>query len=396
VLLSCKSNFEKLNIDDLKGNEKYQDESLSISKNFQDSVKIINDLIGHYFSMKSEGKEQNSKYNYCIARLYYQINNLNLNAIYDSKSKKLKDKVFYSNCYDSAYYFAEKSLNIDSNNIYAMYLLSSNFYFERQRFLLDKNEIPLSGLKNAELYNKRWNYILNNAIRFTGLDTTSKKYLSRTIVEIALYNLDFNISDNYNFDKNDENEIFTLVIYGKLYDYLSQFKDFILIKFDKERINKNVVPIIKDAVKEVERINKINSYKSNLVTKYFINGLAQTDAGNKKVYFKDDGTVEFNINTCDEGGYFGGGSSTGLVSLKGTFELINSSEIIVTLDKEFEYSCDNGYSEKWDKKIRIGYQTMRPGLADERPAFVIKEGVKEYATGNGRWREWKKNSEFFY
>ena len=252
---SCKTELEKISLDDISSQEKYQDKQISKAKIFNDSVLTINQLISQYLSSNIEGKEQKSNYYYSIARLYNFINKFSFNQLYNQGSKKINNTVFYSNYYDSAYYYAERSLVLDSNNINSMLILCTTFYNERERFLIDKNEVPFSGKKDAKLWNQRLNYIINNAERFINKDTTSNKLLSRSIAEIGLNNLSMALGDDYNFSNNDINKINILINYGQLYDYVNQFNDNLIVNLNKSKINKTVIPFV-GAAKEAAALSK--------------------------------------------------------------------------------------------------------------------------------------------
>jgi hypothetical protein len=249
---SCKSRLEKLNIDDIKGHETYQDDVLKKAKNFTDSIIKINDLIGEYLSLKSETDlTKTSNYNYYLSRLYGQIYWIPFSRLYDSSSKKIINPVLYKNYYDSTFFYAQKSLSIDSSNIRAMYLLCINFYDERNRFLYDKENIPFSGLVNSELWNQRNSYIINNALRFTEMKYNENDSLSRCIAEIALNSILMFFDGDYVFDRSDRNKTNNLYVSGKLYRYLKKFDQFLVINFDKKLFEKEFLSNVKLAEEEI-------------------------------------------------------------------------------------------------------------------------------------------------
>ena len=103
------------------------------------------------------------------------------------------------------------------------------------------------------------------------------------------------------------------------------------------------------------------------------------------VIFKDDGTVEISIQTCDESGVFGGGTNLNNKTFYGTYTLEGDQYVNVSLPKEIYYECNNGYKERWSQNLKFIYNNLR----DDHLGVSLYSGVEGYQLpSNKKWREW--------
>ena len=392
-LFSCKSKLEKIDLNDIVSHRTYQDDALAKSKNFDDSLLILRSLIKDYRNLNGD----NSNYYYYLARLYHQINYLNIFKLYDSTNKSLFIPNLYTNFIDSSYFYAEKSLFMDKQNIHSMRVLCRTFHIERQQYIKCQTNIPISFNRDSVKWNERLNFIFNNALSFTKNDTSNSQKSSREIVELALNNLDFAFFENYKFDKNDKNKISALILYGQLFNHISKFKDFVFINFDRKIIADQIMPEITLAKNEKEKLDRIEYYNTNKILRLFLNKDVYVEGpSGRRIHFSENGSVQFYINTCESAGLFGGGTEIENMYLNGKFEVIDTEKLRVKLDKEFSFICNNGYEESWGKEIILIFRIAYPGLSNEKSAVELFDGVFGYQTQSDGWRKWVRRQEYYY
>jgi hypothetical protein len=101
------------------------------------------------------------------------------------------------------------------------------------------------------------------------------------------------------------------------------------------------------------------------------------------ILFKDSVAVDVAINTCESGGYFGGGSSLGLVVLGGKYKF-TGSKVTIEFTEPFSFECNNGYQEQWVKKVNL--------IFDKSQMYMDKDSwINGYRTPIGeKWRKWEK------
>ncbi len=271
---SCKSKLEKIDINNVEAHRNYQDSILRKSNTAELQYLDNRQLITDYLSLKGEGLNNSVNYNYYLARLYNYITELPNGFWQDSITKKMKNIIVYNNVYDSTYYFVNKILTLDPNNLRAMNLLCITMLGEEARYSYD-NSFPTSMLRDTKSWNDRFNYILNNAIRFKDYDSSSEKSLARNIAEIAMYYVGKEITytgsigrektytGSYDFLESNDTKTKQLYIYGDLYDFLKG-KKYVFFKFNEKYINDSIYPNVLLARNDIDKRNKIAAEKERI------------------------------------------------------------------------------------------------------------------------------------
>lgn len=132
---SCNSGAEKIGINNLEMHRAYQDSLILKYKLPEEKFNAIKLLISEYKKMGNDESNNNSNYNYYLARLYSYMYSIPIYGnFYDTLNNKLLNNDLYNNYVDSAYYFSEKSLAIDSNNLMSM-LVYTRSLFGRERII---------------------------------------------------------------------------------------------------------------------------------------------------------------------------------------------------------------------------------------------------------------------
>lgn len=314
-IFSCKSELEKIDINDFDGNINYQNKLLDKDTSLEVKFDNVKKLISEYRSVSDEKSELNENYCTLLARLYERVNYFPVENFWvDIKVNKIRDTEYF-NFYDSAFYFSEKALSINKNNIRAMYYLSSTLFFEKIRFdKFKKYNIPFSFNKNQDKWSTRINYILNNALRFKDLDTSISKKYSQAITECALFLLDLDLGkDNYAYVSNDENLIKKYYLYGQLFDQLKGKKSE-MYNFEEKYVIDKVYPNVLLARNEFQQ-REIREQKMANIRQYgsqYI-GRWQSDAMKSNLTIYNNGSYEIY--------YYGLDGANG----KGTWDCTSSS-----------------------------------------------------------------------
>jgi hypothetical protein len=246
TVFSCKSDLEKIDINNVEAHRAYQDSLMNRDSTNPGKFLAVKGLINDYKKLNLKENSLNGNYNYYLARLYSQVNSLPFKGFWvDSISNKfLNDRKDYSNFYDSTYYYAEKALQIDKDNIRSMFTLSTSMYFERLRYNYDTSIVPISRDRDQKKWSDRCDFITNNAIKFQKLDTTKDKYLSRVISEVALKFVDESLAFyRYKYDETNDNIVNLFYMYGQLWDYIKSEKP-ALISFKKKEIESDYPSVI--------------------------------------------------------------------------------------------------------------------------------------------------------
>jgi len=304
-IVSCKTELEKIDINNVEAHRAYQDTLINQSKDDNQKLEALKKLTSEYRALNKEDKlTANVNYNYYMARIYQTINDFAFPQFWiDSINKTFKNKDIYINYYDSTYYYSEKTLSLDSNHIRAMYLMSSTYFYEKNRYLTDTNLVPNSYKRNAELNSNRLGYIVNNAHRFTKIDTSSDRFYSRFIAEVALTTLmDYARIKNYELNFNDQNNFSVYIKIGELYDFIKGKESLLGINYETEEANiypnvllaRNELKRLQDIALEEQRkaeerelkLKNIRSYGSQYI------GTWKSDDMSSKLIIKNDGTYE--------------------------------------------------------------------------------------------------------
>lgn len=392
-IASCNSGADKIGLNNVEMHRAYQDSLILKSKLPEEKLNTIKLLITEYKKIGNDESINNSNYNYYLARLYSYIYNIPLYGnFYDTLNNKLLNTDLYNNFIDSAFYFSEKSLAIDSNNLMSMLSYTRSLYWEREIYLFFKSKNLNSRFTanvNFPLWNKRVIYLLNNFSKFSSIDKTNEKDVSRKIHEMAFVFLYETVSNKINkgFNWDDENDINMLIYAGKCINFLKPFKTTEIDQAIFNKASNSLNPYIKKAEIALKKIDLINSFQSNYITKNFLNKklIIMYGPEDRYVIFKDDGTVEISIQTCDESGVFGGGTNVNNKTFYGTYILEGDQYVNVSLPKEIYYECNNGYKERWSQNLKFIYNNLR----DDHLGVSLYSGVEGYQLlSNKKWREW--------
>lgn len=263
---------------DLVQNRKYQDSIIGIDTSQVNIIKRIKHLISEYTSKREY--LNTSIYNYYLARLYSYITIIKFKGfLYDDINETMNPvyKDDYINFNDSAVYYAEKTLQLDKNNINAMYILCDVIFYDIHRGLLNSHVIPNLSSRNKVFYTKCISLIVNKCSDYRNIDTSQNKYLSRGINEVALYilNVSETFKENYTFDVNNENKINFLYKVGEILDFLNNYQTFEYVDFKTDYFKNNVYPNVKLAREYIQ--DKMNSVKVD-------NNSSTSSAQNIKLY----------------------------------------------------------------------------------------------------------------
>ncbi len=308
-IFSCKSGVGKLDINDVEAHRAYQDTLISKADFPNGKINTIRSLISDYISIKyKNGNSKNSNYNYYLARLYSYMYSLPINGLfYDSTSKKVLNYNLYKDFVDSAYYYSEKSLAIDSNNILSMLVYTRSLFWERENYLFFKEkglETKFSGNDDPQKMKKRVEYLLNNFSKFSSLDTAKDKRVSRKIYEMSFSFLYPTIDNKIKSDINwsDENDLQLLSFTGNCINFLKKYK---LTEIDQGFFNKvsNHLMAFVDKANDKIRANELIKQRMINIKTYSVQYVGIWKSDYAKLEILDDGTynVKHYLPSYDEG-----------------------------------------------------------------------------------------------
>lgn len=398
-LQSCKSGAEKYEINDVEAHRAYQDTLLNEVKLEGDYKNVFRKLLSEYLKIESNEAIPNPNAYYYLARLYNKVYSYPIYAtVVDTASGDIKDSFTYANYKDSARIYSQKALDIDENAIKPFYLLSNSIYWEWITFINSKYKAPFIGKSNKSEFDKLYFYLTQNALKFRQIDTSSNKRISQEIIEFAYffisagtYNFDF---DNISLTKNNIDGLLLIEQYCSVLDELNEFYILDRKSYLKNKQQRNTA--IKLAKLELEHIKLQEQIDGNMVTKNFLNQklIIMDGPDDRYVIFKDNGTAEISIKTCEAGGVFGGGTYVTNQTIYGTYSLEGDQNVNVTLPNEFYFECNNGYKERWTKVLKFIYNDLNSA----HPGVALFSGVKWYVipTASGRWREWRDYHMNYY
>jgi hypothetical protein len=329
---SCKSDLEKIDINNVEAHRAFQDSMLNKDSLLSGKFLILKGLINEYKSLNIKENASNSNYNYYLSRIYGKVDDFPLKGFWvDTINNKFLNETDYSNFYDSTFYYAERSLEVDKDNIRSMFVLSRMFYLERLRFEYNKSIMPVSYNRNSKKWGERINYITNNALRFQKIDTTKNRYLSRGICEVALNFIDKQLGLNgYNFDVANNDLVNSFYLYGQLWDYVKGHES-VVMSFNKEFVQNKVYPnvlLARNYLKEKadnERMQEfIKSGKG-----FFIDNIIYSDVckiigpnGNCEWITFTKKNIEISFKR-----YYSGSWQN--VSISGTYSIVNNNQLEV-------------------------------------------------------------------
>lgn len=254
ALISCKSEIEKIDINNVEAHRAYQNRVLNSDSTNQGFFANIKKLIKEYRELEKD-HFGNENLNYYFARIYNNVSVLPFRGFWlDTISNKIVNETDYINFYDSTFYYAEKGLEKNKDNIRAMSILCTSFFWEKYRYdYFPKCKVPFSRYRNETGFHKRALYIINNALRFKDIDTTNGKSLSRSISEIALYLLALDIDHYKNiFDPNNAELVSKYFLLGEHLDYVKG-QESVDIDLDKTSLQKKYLTNIILARNELQR-----------------------------------------------------------------------------------------------------------------------------------------------
>ena len=258
LLYSCNSDLENIDINNIDAHRQYQDSIINLDSTFTGKFFLVKKLISEYRQLDIKDLKDsasNSDYNYYLSRLYNYVDNFPLKGFWiDTLKNKFINEVEYINFNDSVYYFAEKSLELNSNNIRPMYILSVNLFTEINRWEVNRSIVPDPRPRDSVKFTNRINYIINNGLKFIKIDTSQDKQLSLGICEVGLYLLE-RFADVYDIKGNiNTKNINGLLLVAEYCDYLKD-KDPHLIIFKKKK--NDIYEFVLLARKEQARLEEI-------------------------------------------------------------------------------------------------------------------------------------------
>jgi hypothetical protein len=333
---SCKSPLENIDINNIEKHRAYQDSCINTTKDPVEQLKVTETLISEYRKMKIDEKKPNANYYYYLARLYSGVNDQSIyeNCFFDKANNSIKNTTQFKNYYDSTYYFSEKCLSIDANNIKCASILAQTYFMEFARFMqTDKKDISnFPSVANEELLNKRFDYIINNTNRFIGIDTSTNKESSRRFTEVSLQFLDkFKLSKGLKFVANDINTTNILILAGNFIDYLSKFdKPFFVLKLSKQYLNELSQRYMPEISLAREELRKSEAEKQRL------NKIRQIDKKYKNTFFTNTGGFKMGLVLYDDGTFAKGevdytdaGYRFTEVYNKGKWDVVGENKIVL-------------------------------------------------------------------
>jgi hypothetical protein len=261
TFISCKSELEKIDLNDIEAHRAYQERIFwSDTTSPQKMLLNLKTLIKEYKELEKNNPD-NDNLNYYLARLYSKVNDIPREGLWvDTVSNTFKNELDYVNFIDSTYYYAEKCLQKNEDNILAMYVLSytnfqerdfSNWYYYYHK---KKIKTPISYERDSSAFLKRINCILNNPLRFKDIDTTKEKYRSRGITEVALNILDlYNWKEIDKFNIKNKEIVYSFYNLGEFYDFTKDHEK-VVYNYDVKLFEKRFLKTIILARKEVKRL----------------------------------------------------------------------------------------------------------------------------------------------
>jgi hypothetical protein len=230
IIFGCKRGASKLDLNDIESHRAYQDSLIYKEINSSGKLAVVKSLINEYLNLNYKNKETNSSYYYYLSRLYSSINSFPMDGVfYDSLNHKLSNLDVYKNFYDSSYYYSELALKYDPNNIRAMSVFSTTLFWEQERYKLFKSKgllIPHTSLIDSKLWNSRVSYLCSNFSKFSNIDTSFNKSISRGIFEYA-FTYVAEASNNLikkGVNWNNNNDLYLLSYVGICMDLLNKYK----------------------------------------------------------------------------------------------------------------------------------------------------------------------------
>ena len=302
--ISCKKGAAKLDINDVEAHRGYQDSLIVKSKISIDKLQVIRQLINEYVNLEVENKNNNSNYNYYLSRLYSYVNSLPMNGLfYDSTSKKTMNLDLYKNFYDSSIYYSELALKYDSNNIRAMSVYANTLFWQTERYRMYKKEgilLPHASIENNQLWNNRMNYLYTNFTKFSDLDTSSNKVISRGIFEHTFPYI-AQVSNGIiikGVDWSNDNDLYTLNYTGICIDFLNKFEPLDLDLNFYKKASKELYPYTRKAFERIQ-LGPIRNFLDKVLykrgwssTEHSLDGDIQTSRGGLIEYTNNDNLSE--------------------------------------------------------------------------------------------------------
>lgn len=310
--ISCKKGAAKLDINDVNAHRAYQDSLLKKSSISIEILQVIRQLVNEYRDLEVENKDSNTNYNYYVSRLYSHINYIPMNNIfYDSLNNKSMNLDIYKNFYDSAYYFSELSLKNNPNNIRAMSVFATTLFWEAERYKIFKEKniiLPHTSIESNQKWNNRLNYLYTNFTKFSDIDTSQNKEISRRIYECTFPYITQVVTSfiSKGINWSDDNELYTFNYAGKCIDLLKNYElNMIGEDFFKKK-SKELLPYISIANEKI-KLGPIRSFLDKELyqrgwssTEHSLDGDIQTSRGSLIEYTNasaNESEIVFRLNS---------------------------------------------------------------------------------------------------
>jgi hypothetical protein len=232
-------------------------------------------LIGEYREIETKKLKENPFYNFYLARLYTTISDIDPKYFYDKEKKEFKKKDKYEKLYDSAYYYSNKMIELQKDNIMGYYLLAYTLFYDKIRYESnDKDIFPFYGKRNFSNFKNFENVINNIGDRIYSIDTSNNNAMARIIDEISLWNRYINLininkelSIN-NLNSFQDSELNDILAFSNNYSRLNKYDGYLFIS----NKNKNNFSDLSSFKNESERILKERHFWDNVTADVYSNG----------------------------------------------------------------------------------------------------------------------------
>ncbi len=316
---ACKKGAAKLEINDIEAHRAYQDSLILKQSDPTEQLKVVKLLITEYLNLDSKDKEINSNYNYYLSRLYSSISSLPMSGIfYDSLNKKVINMDVYKNFYDSSYYYSELALKYDPKNIRAMSVYANTLFWESERYKLYKKDgiiLPHSSIENNQKWNNRMNYLYSNFSKFSDIDVSKNKEISKSIFEHTFPFIAQVASDivRKGVDWSSDNDLFLLNYTGICIDFLNKYNPEELDLSYYLKASKELLPFTRKATDRI-KLGPIRNFLDKVLY--------------KRGWSSTENSLDGDIQT----------SRGGLVEYQNIENLQQESEISFTLNSDYTYN----------------------------------------------------------
>ncbi len=358
---SCKSELEKISLNDLEAQKNYQNKIIDTSKTSIAKFNSIKLLIKEYKKIE-EKNPRNPNLDFLIGRLYVLGANLPFYEVFfDLKKSDFNDQLIYEKFVDSSYYYNMHALDLDKDHINSMNNLCSILQID---FVNNNKSFQKSYIfkRNPTLFNNVINYIVNNSERFISpYGQNWKKDMSDFITEMSFYLLTVTIDDDKikELNLNDQNFQIKLKKIEKCINYFDKGIEFKIVEKKFYNLAKDFyVPLISQVNRVVEDA-QIESHFNDIDIKHkysYVNSEAGV-FGMLELYTNSDYTQGVGPYGATQSGFMHGRGSYSRNGHKITFysssgismtgdarlELVNNKLIIILTTGAVYVQDDQGY-----------------------------------------------------